>query len=157
MKVLEISYKSYGLLFSNSPKNKSRCDPRLRFFEWEGDRSGTWVPARSTITDVLHDHRRFLGSVPNLPFYYKLDSPSWRQWSYYVILLRLLSQDIINCKRYGPPKSTNFGENGRSKMQRCKEHGSGRKKCNQPDRSDDISHTTYYFQIWKSTLHVSGK
>ena len=63
----------------------------------------------------------------------------------------------MNCKRYGPPKSTNFGENGRSKMQRCKEHGSGDKKCNQHDRSDDISHTTYYFQIWKSIVHVSGK
>ena len=63
----------------------------------------------------------------------------------------------MNCKRYGPPKSTNFGENGRSKMQRCKEHGSGHKKCNQHDRSDDISHAIHYFPQRKSVAHVIGQ
>ena len=41
-------------------------------------------------------------------------------------------------------------------MQRCKDNDSGHKKCNEPDRSDNIViHTTYYFQTWKSI--VSGK
>ena len=33
------------------------------------------------------------------------------------------------------------------KMQGCKEHDSGHKKCNQHDRSGNISHTTYCFHL----------
>ena len=35
-----------------------------------------------------------------------------------------------------------------------KERGSGHRKCNQHDRSDDISHTTYYFKHCKSIAQV---
>lgn len=42
MKVLEISYKSYGLLFSNSPKKKSRCDPSRAQKPWPRKNCGRW-------------------------------------------------------------------------------------------------------------------
>ena len=38
-----------------------------------------------------------------------------------------------------------------------KERGSGYRKCNQHDRSDDTSHTTYYFEYLRSIAHVSSK
>ena len=37
------------------------------------------------------------------------------------------------------------------------EPSSGHKKHNQRDRSDDISHTTYYFQLLLPIVHVSSK
>ena len=93
----------------------------------------------------------FLVSVPNIPLHDKKDRPSWRKWSYYSQLLPFLSVStfvfcvccvvftcevrsvIVNC-----PKSTTFGENGRSKMQDAKTMIMGIKKCNQHGRSDNI-------------------
>ena len=38
-----------------------------------------------------------------------------------------------------------------------KERGSGHRKCNQHDRSGDISHTAYYFKYWMSIAQVSSE
>ena len=42
-------------------------------------------------------------------------------------------------------------------MHFLKEHGSRHGKVVHHDRSDNISHISYYFQIWKSIAHVIGK